>query len=167
MRTKAYTLIEILIVISIMAIIVLVGYANYRSFARRQTSISYARILESDLRYAQELALSGKKPPLPDFNCQSPNSLSGIRFNMNTDSKYTITAVCSSGAESQPIKVVDLPTTVSMIRPSDKDVVFKTVAQGTDLSSDMVIKICALNVGTAVSLSPSGKINEYSANGCP
>lgn len=56
--SSAFTFIELLIVMAIMALLSSVGYASYRGFQARQGIINITRKVKIDLRLAQEYALS-------------------------------------------------------------------------------------------------------------
>ena len=60
MIQKGYTLIELLVGISIIAIIFGVGFVSYREFSRRQSLTGVTKQLVGDLRLAQQLALTGQ-----------------------------------------------------------------------------------------------------------
>ena len=47
-NSKGYTLIEILVVISIMAILFTVGFAGYRDFSRRQVLLGAVNQIQGD-----------------------------------------------------------------------------------------------------------------------
>ena len=84
-----FTLLELLVVISIMVIIFSVGFANFRGFQERQKLIIARDLLKTDLRFAQQQALSGIKPP----GC---TILNGYKLEKTTASlfSYDITASC-------------------------------------------------------------------------
>src|SRR3989338_688450 len=85
-----YTLIEILVAISITGMIFGAGFISFRDFSRRQVLVSAERALRGDLRLVQEYALIGKKPP--NTNCDDPNMLAGYSFLRSLSSRYLIRA---------------------------------------------------------------------------
>lgn len=91
--TSAYTLIEILVSLTIIGVLFGVGYVSFRNFARRQAVVGAAKVLQGDLRLAQQMALSGTKPD--ELNC-STKSLDGIWFGITTSPPYfyRIRAIC-------------------------------------------------------------------------
>jgi len=129
----AYTLIEILVSLTIIGLIFGVGYISFREFARRQVLAGAARSLRGDLRLAQEQALAGKKPS----GC---GILSGYRFRPISASQYAFEAVCDNGSFSIGKDSVSLPPGINMT-PVPGSVLFKVLGQGTDLSSDMEINL--------------------------
>ena len=67
---SAYTLIEILVGLTIVGLLFGFGFVSFRDFSRRQTLAGSAKKVQGDLRLTQESALSGKKPS--DFDCNPP-----------------------------------------------------------------------------------------------
>jgi len=57
---KGFTLVELVIVLSIMAILFSMGFANYRGFQRRQYLESAVLMVEADIKLARQLSLSGR-----------------------------------------------------------------------------------------------------------
>jgi len=57
---RGFTLVEILVATSILAIIFGIGLARYQAFNRRQVLNQAVLTLQSDLRLAQSLAFSGQ-----------------------------------------------------------------------------------------------------------
>lgn len=134
--SSGYTLIEILIGLTIVGLIFSYGFVNFREFSRRQALAGAARKLRGELRFAQELALSGKKPD--DSGCNNPNALIGYNFKVSS-STYAIEAVCSGGVVG--VKSIDLSTGISASAPSTNPILFKVLGQGTNLSSDATITL--------------------------
>lgn len=128
MDKKGYTLIEILVGLTIVGLIFGIGYVNFRDFSRRQALVGYARIVKGDLRIAQESALAGKKPS--DVFCDTPNTLSSYYFNRISGSTYRIVASCTGG--DIIVKEVVLPSDVS-ISISSNPVVFRILGLGTNV----------------------------------
>ena len=57
-----YTLIELLVGISIVGIIFSVGYAGFRQFSQRQQLAGVAKSITSDIQLIKQKALTGEKP---------------------------------------------------------------------------------------------------------
>ncbi len=130
---RAYTLIEILVGITVIALLFLFGYASFRDFSRRQAMNSAARTIRGDLRLAQEQALSGNKPANPtDPKCEAPNVLNGYYFRAASTS-YAIEVACSGGTVTA--KNVNLPSDISLTAPSPNPILFKVLGQGTNLTA--------------------------------
>lgn len=152
---SGYTLIEILVGITIIALLFSLGYANYRDYARRQALIGAARKIKADLRLAQEFALAGKKPS----DC-SGNVLDGYRFKIDTSADtYDIVAVCGGVEENvdrNDIEVGEGIDISSTTNPSS--ILFKVLGQGTDLDASGAI-IIFIQEGTGEELSVTVNAN--------
>jgi len=143
MDKKGYTLIEILVGLTIVALIFAIGYVNFRDFSRRQALVGYARTIKGDLRVAQESALAGKKPA--DIFCDPPSVLNSYYFNVVSASNYQITASCSGG--NVIVKDVTLPSDVA-ISISTNPVLFKILGEGTNVPSATPTTITLTQAGT-------------------
>src|SRR5258706_3417069 len=140
---KGYTLIEILVAVTIIGLLFGVGYANFRGFSQRQVVLDAANSLQGDLRLTQELALSGQKPD--DINCASANLLDGYSFRILSSSTYEIRANCTGGVVLEPTKTVTLVTGADIASPfpSPNPIFFKVLGSGTNIpeGTNAVIKI--------------------------
>lgn len=134
---SGYTLIEILVGITIIGLLFSLGYSNYRDYARRQALSGAARRLKADLRLAQEQALAGKKPD--DSFCNSPEVLNGYDFSIGAASSYRIQANCSGGLVE--IKEVDISSSNISLSSTHDSFTFKVLGQGTNLDSDATITL--------------------------
>jgi prepilin-type N-terminal cleavage/methylation domain-containing protein len=106
---KGFTLIELVVVIMIMGLLVGFGYASYREFARRQMVNGAVIQLRSNLRLAQQLALSGKKP---ESGCNTLNSYQFyLNYSVNPD-QYEIRPRCDGSEYSLITKTVIFPNGV-------------------------------------------------------
>jgi len=91
---RGFTLIELLVTISLTAIVGSFGLAYYSSFNRRQIVEQAAKKIVSDIRLAQNLALSQQKPDPGDCTCTTLKSYS---FVVDDDEiSYKIIPDCSS-----------------------------------------------------------------------
>ncbi|KKU04148.1 MAG: type II secretory pathway protein LspH [Candidatus Woesebacteria bacterium GW2011_GWC2_47_16] len=133
----AYTLIEILVALTIIGLIFGIGYVNFRDFARRQALSGTARSVMGDLRLAQEQALAGNKPA--SVFCDPPNRLNGYNMRVNSASTYQIEAACSGG--NVVSKSVTMPANISISTPSPNPILFKILGEGTNLSADATITL--------------------------
>ena len=154
---NGYTLIEILVALTIVGLIFGIGYVSFRDFARRQAVAGMARSIVGDLRLAQEQALSGKKPS--DIFCDSPGTLNGYNFRVVSSQNYVLEANCSGG--NVQTKTVTIPSDLFISTPATNPITFKILGEGTNLPVEGV----TMNVtqrGTshtrAISVSQSGKI---------
>jgi prepilin-type N-terminal cleavage/methylation domain-containing protein len=132
---RAYTLIEVLIVLTIIGILFGIGYASYRDFSRRQSLQAAVKGIQGDLRLAQQMALSGNKPD--ELDCRT-YPLDGVHFGM-TDSPsylYRIRAACGPNSVTgwPLIKTVYLPSGITAdIHFTPNPILFKVLGQGTNI----------------------------------
>lgn len=134
-NNRGFTLIELLVGISIISIVFSIGVANYRDFSRRESLNGISKQLKGDLRTAQQLALSGKKP-----DTGTCNVLNGYTFALNGANGYRISANCSNGAGGDILiehKLVDLGSDVS-ISSTNPTIDFKVLGQGTSLTTSNI-----------------------------
>ena len=143
MEKRGYTLIEILVALTIVGLIFAIGYVNFRDFSRRQSLAGQARSMKGDLRLAQGEALAGNKPS--DVFCNPPNRLNGFNFRVTGSSTYRVEANCTGG--NVITKNVTLPADMSISTPSPNPITFKILGQGTNVTADAVITIT--QVGTS------------------
>lgn len=162
-HTFGYTLIEILVGLTIVGLLFGVGYANFRSFSRRQVVINAAKNIQGDLRLTQEIALAGQKPS--DSNCDSPaNTLNGYNFTVLSPSSYEIRAVCSGGSVASATKTVTLDSaaTVASPFPVPNPIMFKVLGRGTNIPEGQNAVITIVQTGTttqsSITISSGGQI---------
>lgn len=136
---KGYTLIELLIGITIISIVFGVGLAGYREFSRRQVLSGATKRMKADLRLAQQLALTGQKP-----EGSSCPTLNNYAFSKIGASRYTLAANCTNtlGVVLSPIiiKTVDLGSDTTFTAGTFT-IRFKVLGQGTDLTTSDVITL--------------------------
>jgi prepilin-type N-terminal cleavage/methylation domain-containing protein len=151
-----YTLIEILVGVSIIGLIFSFGYVSYRDFARRQALLGTARGIKGDLRLAQEQALSGKKPA--SVACAGEGSLNGYDFYTDSATSYLIQANCAGGLVDD--KAVEINSEISLVAIPDR-FTFKVIGKGTSLTGAATITLTQNVTGNTqiITVSPEGKIN--------
>lgn len=152
-QSSAYTLIEILVALTIVGLLFNFGYVSFRDFSRRQVVAGVSKQIQGDLRLAQSNALSEQKP----LGCNT--TLNSYSFSVESASRYTIKADC--GASEIIVKDVNLPTDVLVSTPSPNPLQFKVLGQGTDLGvNDWVLTLTQTgteNVGN-VTVTSGGEI---------
>ena len=147
---KGYTLVEILVVVSIIGLLFSFGFVNFREYSRRQQLKNAATALSGNLRMAQEKALSGEVPA----GCVGLKSY-GVKINA-TD--YRILARCASDIQIGRVNLV----AVTAAAVPQSTVSFKVLGSGTDIpvGSQMVITLTQTETGqtTTVTVTPGGEI---------
>lgn len=154
MKKNAFTLIEILISLTIIGLIFAFGYVSFRDFSRRQALTGVTRQVKGDLRLAQENALSGNKPAA----CTGP--LDAYFFTVSSFSNsYALEANCSGYAYL--IKLVDMQPGIS-ISSTLRPIIFKVLGQGTNIpgGSQVTITLTQSDTGSTqvVTIDSGGNI---------
>lgn len=151
-----YTLIEMLIAITIIAIIFGVGYSNYRDFSRRQSLESFSQKVKGDLSLAREKSKTGEKPDNPF--CTGSNTLNGYSVTFRVDG-YSISAMCSGGTVSNLVSV-DSPDNITITLPSTNPILFKVLNTGTNLTESNTITLTLenMNINSEIIIFKSGDI---------
>lgn len=150
------TLIELIVVISIIGLLVGIGVAQYNEFNKNQTLKQAALTLKNNLRAAQNKALSGEKPAT---GC---TVLDGYQVRFSSTS-YNFRAKC--GTNYGTATTTSLPTNVS-ITNSPPSFVFKVLGQG--VTAARTICLLGFNKRYKISVTPSGEIKDEGFVGtCP
>ncbi len=154
MKSPAFTLIEVLIAISIVALILGFGFAGFREYSQRQVLFAVARDVKSDLRSLQQKALSAEKPAA----CAG-KFLDGYRFDIVSAARYNISALCSGVGVNIEDKSLDSGFTISAtIDP----ILFKVLGQGTNIpsgsSSVITLSQTAISKSITISVSAEGSM---------
>ena len=122
---KGFTLIEVLVAISIMAILFTVGIANYRGVQRSKSLDAVKNQIIGDLRQAQGYAQASYK------TCEG--ELQNIEFIIVNPNSYRIVCNCEDSdgiVDSEEIKQVSLNTNFTI--SSVGSVQFKPVGGGVE-----------------------------------
>lgn len=139
-----FTLVEILVGLSIMALLFVGGYTAYREFQRRQVVASVATELKTNLSLVRQRALSGEK----GLDCVGKTFV-GYQFGITDSTHYYYRPSCPDQAiYSNSTTTITLPQGVA-ISGTNLPVVFKTIGQGTDLANDAVITITLTSDATS------------------
>lgn len=126
MIRRGFTLIEILLAMSIVLILTGGGIAGYQNAIKKQTLMAVRNQLTEDIRKVQSNAINGKK-----IACVTPLEEWQIQINSNN---YVLNERCGT----------DNPTTVSIangvtltltIDPPTNIIKFKPLGQGTDIKN--------------------------------
>lgn len=126
---SGYTLIEVLVAISILSLLFLAGMASYREFSRRQALVSVVRQVKADLRLTQQYAIASKKPA----GC---TVLDGYYFRVVPSDRYRISYYCDPTATLEKEVVLPSGITISGLAPNltpSNTIWFKTLGDGTNI----------------------------------
>lgn len=160
-KSSGYTLIEILVALTIVGLLFGFGFVNFRDFSRRQIVIGTADKIRGDLRLAQADANSGQKPE--GVECDSPSVLDSIGLNVVAENEYTIEAHCAGAAPATvEIKNVVLSSDISISTPNPNPINFKVLGQGTNIPAAGSAVITITQEGTTntttITVTGGGKI---------
>jgi len=108
-RAEGFTLIEMIVAVTIMLVLLGITIIGYTSYNDRQKVKQAALTLKSDLRMARTNATSGKKP----LSCNAfDETFTGYKV-IFTLSSYTVVPLCSLGEITEEKVEVTLPSGVS------------------------------------------------------
>jgi len=145
-----FTLVELLVTITIISLVFSIGLVQYNRFNRRQILTKAKDQLISDLRLTQSKALSGEKPS----DC-GVGPLSGHKLEFTSNSNYQITAVC----DSDVVVSAGLSLTEGVIKQAGPDeIFFKVLSQGIDVSGTVQIILSGFSETQTVSVNSVGEI---------
>lgn len=147
-----FTLIELMVVISITAILSALGIAGYMEFNRRQILTQASRMIRQDLRLAQSLAFNNQKPS----DC---GTLDDYTFKL-VNKTYKIFADCSNPDYSyvdSPTKEVTLPEILSL--NGFTQVKFKVLSSGVILTGGPQLTIVGWGLLKTITVGEGGEIN--------
>ncbi len=132
MRRKSsagFSLIELLIVISIIGFLSAVGLASYLNFNRSQILTQATEKVVSDLRLTQSLAANNQKP----VSCSEDLKLSGYSFKVESTSAYGIFVNCGLEGEEILIKSGTIPLGLAL-SPLLGTIKFRILRQGVEFT---------------------------------
>jgi len=147
-KTNGFTLIEIIVTVTI--IMLLSGFAvvRYTEYNNRQRVKQSALDLKSNLRFAQQKAVSGQKPVTSVAVPQPCTTLEGyeVRF---TETSYTVGPTCTEGTSYSEDITIPLPVGITIAEPTPDPIVFYPLNRGVSLTTDQTITLkTGLGFGT-------------------
>ncbi|MGI5826139.1 MAG: prepilin-type N-terminal cleavage/methylation domain-containing protein [Patescibacteria group bacterium] len=134
-KNFGFTLVELLVVVSVIGVLSSLGFISYVNFSRTQIIVQTIDKIISDLHLAQSLASNNQRPIDPsnpsnkDGLCGS-YSLIGYSFLIESTQTYSLAAVCGSTPPSETeINTVTIPSVVTL-GPVGWKATFKVLRQG-------------------------------------
>lgn len=148
---SGFTLIELIVVVSISLLAVGGLIVNYNNYNDNQKLKQAALTLKNNLRYAQTLAASAKKPA---SGCTQLVGY-GVQF---ASSSYTITAQCTEGAVGESL-VTTLPAGITL-SPVPSPITIDVLTRGLVPSDAVTITLVGITKSYRIQMSVSGDIND-------
>ena len=149
-RAHGFTLIEIIVTVTLLLVLSGLFMASYTGFNSSQTVKQAASDLISNLQAVRTSASAGVKP----VGCVT---LVGYIVNFPTDTTYTTQALCLAGAVGE-IRTYTLPRGVTF-SPTPQPVTFYALNRGA--SADQTITITGAGTTMKVSVFTSGVVSDY------
>jgi len=134
-KSQGFTLIELMIVVSIMLLGLGFAITRYSFFHEAQRVKQASNALASDLSLAHNSAVSGKKP----VSCLATEMLVGYKVTFSTSSYSVVPQCSSSGDITGTATTVTLPSGITFALPVPSSFVYYPMTQGTSLTSDVTL----------------------------
>jgi len=149
----AFTLIELIVVISIMMVLTGGALVRYNAYAEQQRVIQAGQTFATNLEYARSKALTGEKPA----GCST--TLIGYQVVWDSSTVYHISAVCS-GSPNPTYTILTAVTSPGTTIASFPTITFEPLTYGTSLASDVSVFIRGTNTETQflVQVTQTGEI---------
>jgi type II secretory pathway pseudopilin PulG len=150
---KGFTVIELVVSISISLLVAGGIIANYNTYNTNQLLKQTALTLKNNLRLLESKAAAGEKPTTV---C---TTLEGWMITFSTNS-YTYKAKCNIEAVTDET-IISLPTGVSFeTLPLPNPIIFNVLARGTNLDSTISITLSGFGKQYSLQLSPGGDMSD-------
>lgn len=153
-KAGGFTLIELMVVISIVLIVGTYGLLAYRDFGRRQVVTQAAEQVRTVLVRTRQRALSGERPT----GCSGP--LSAYQFTYtNNQATYSVGPICQTSPSPETASLdPEHPSSPSVVfiqsgsSPCPTSFKFNVLGNGTSLSSDCTITVSGYSGSITASL---------------
>jgi len=151
-NSHGFTLVELLIVITIMASLLSLGLASFTSFNKRERLKQAALTLKATLRFAQTKSISSEKPA---SDC---TQFVGLRVSF-TSENYSTQHECSPEGLVGTVDTVTLPVGVTF-DPIPSSFTYLTHSNSVNLDSDQSLILTNTTQNYALRVSPNGNISD-------
>ena len=153
---SGFTVVELLIILSLIALLFTLGMTQYNRFNRSQTLTKAKGELVSNLRLLQGKAMAAEKPA----EC-GENELDGHRLEFINNHSYKMVAVCDCTDDCPEVKAsVNFPSNV--IKQLGPDgIFFKVLNRGVEFigpQPPLVLSLIGSSETQALNLTTSGEI---------
>lgn len=152
---RGFTLIEIMVALTILAIVGGSGMAGFRKAAQRQVVDSAQSQISAALGQAQANASAGVK----DAAVCGTTALAGWQVTF-TASSYKIEGLCGTTVFSSKTVSLSPVVTVSIL-PSPNPIVFKPLRSGTNIPLTTTLSLSGEGLVKNVAVTNLGQINAY------
>ena len=142
-----YTLIELLVTITIITLLFSIGMAQYNRFNRRQILVKAKDELVSNLRLAQSKSLAAEKP------VACTDILTGHKIKFINNQNYKIVAVCGNEVDLK----TDIVLPMGVIKQAGPDeVFFRVLSQGSP--TDVTLTLSGFGETQTITITKAGEI---------
>jgi len=168
-NVHGYTVVEVIVSLTIMIVMFSVATARLRDYQKRKTlDIAFEQV-KKDIRFAQEMALAGRKPVEPAGNACETFPLEGYGFAREqtysvgppeTLAQYSLYALCRNWGQTVIVKgPVELPSGVNIgALGGGNRFVFNLLGRGTDRTGNIIIPITYQGVTKNITVTQSGNV---------
>jgi len=152
---SGFTVVELLIILSLIALLFALGVSQYNRFNRSQALVKAKGELVSNLRLAQSKAMTAEKPA----GC-GENELEGHRLEFINNHSYKLVAVCNCVDCPEVKATINFPS--SVIKQSGPDgIFFKVLNRGVEFigpQPPLVLSLVGSSETQTINLTTAGEI---------
>lgn len=152
MKTTGFTLLELLVSITILMVITGGLLTSYNAFNDKRRVKETAVTLKTDLRFAQNKAISAMKP---SSNC---TVLKGYKLTF-TLTTYIVQPTCTGSGTPGPLLTTTLPTGITF-SPIPDTFTFGVLTQGITSTPSITITLVGLTTSYRLLIAPNGDITD-------
>jgi Tfp pilus assembly protein FimT len=151
--SNGYTLIELLIAVSLTIILSGFGIAGFNNFNRNQVVNSAGKKIAEELKYTQSLVINQQKP------LNGCITLNGYNFSITNSSTgtYSITAVCTPACDGDDCIIKTETLGISLSGASS--VYFNILTSGVTIIGENYLSITGNNLTKYVKICSGGEIS--------